>query len=205
MLIFSKRSILSFIGLAAAVIITSWYSIKSSEEGMIPQPTGVVENGIANHVHLQQYDLKGILAYEGNAETAIQYSDQTVRLQKVIGTYYTTPPQPNWHGKADQAHINADDSLITLTGNVELSRPAAKSYPSLQMTTSKLLLYPNSHSAYTMAPVTLSEPGTQNITHAVGLQATETPETLTLLSKVDSTYEPTNRHAAVLMPQRSSS
>ena len=58
------------------------------------------------------------------------------------------------------------------------------------MLTSPLFIYPKNNSAYTPAPVTLSQPGTHNITHAVGMRATSTPLTVDLLSQVDSTYEP---------------
>jgi LPS export ABC transporter protein LptC len=187
---FSYRTILSSIALAGVVTFTSWYSIRSSEEGIIRNPTSVVADGIASDIHLQQYSLKGILAYEGNATSAIQYSDQTVTLMNTNGIYYTTPPQPVWHAKADQTKVSADGKTIELRGHVQLSRPTEPNFPPLQMTTTQLFLYPSTNSAYTKAPVTLSEPGTQNITHAVGLRASETPQVITLLSKVNSTYEP---------------
>ncbi len=202
---FSKRVIFFSIALTGAVALTSWYSIKSSESGIAPQPTSVIDDGIATTVHLQQYNLQGMLAYEGNAAKAVQYSDQTVGLWQIAGVYYTTPPQPSWHGSADQAHVSADGNTIELIGQVVLHRPAATNFIPLQLNTEQLFLYPPSNSAYTMAPVTLSQPGTQNITHAVGLHATETPETLDLLSKVDSTYESSTRTTRLLEPSTGSS
>lgn len=197
-MIFNIKSLASTVLLGGLVALTSWFAVKSSEQDVQKQPTSVVPNGVAEQATLWQYNPQGQLIYQGTAHKVIQYSDNSSRLFSVQGTYYPHTGAPAWNGQAEQALIAPNNQWIRLQGNVQLERPQAPHYLPFSLQTSELLLYPPSNSAFTDKPVTLTQTGTGNITHATGLRATLTPKVIELLSKVDSTYDST-QHATALL------
>ena len=197
-MIFSLRSLTSTVILGGLVALTSWFAVRSSEQDVPKQPTSVVPNGVAKQATVWQYTPEGRLLYQGTADKVIQYSDDSTRLVTVHGTYYPDTGAPAWTGNAEQALIAPDNQWIRLQGHVLLQRPQAPHYLPFQLQTSELLLYPQSNSAYTDKPVTLSQTGSGNVTHAVGLKATLNPKVIELLSKVDSLYE-TAQHPNTLL------
>jgi LPS export ABC transporter protein LptC len=187
---FSKYSVASTFVLVFAVGATSIIAMRSNNFLFkLLEHHSHSPQSIASGITLKQFGPQGALKYHGTAKTGKEYADGSMHLIHTRMTFYQKKGPP-WHTSSDKAIITDNQSKVDLIGHVVLTRPATKTQHAMKIITTHLMLYPHRHYAYTDAPVTFSQPGTHNITHAIGMEAYSQPqERLYLLSDVRSTFD----------------
>lgn len=185
---FSKRSVFTTIGLIIAVGVTNYLSLKSISNRHY-EGNEVHITGIGETVHVKQMNKLGQIDYTGNAVKVIRYSDGKSRLYTLNAKLYNDKGEQPWYAKSDNAWSYSGHSKVLLWGNVNIWRPKGPLNKPIKLVTSKLTLYPKKDYAETDQFVTISEPGTQTVTTAVGMQAWSKLENVKLLSKVHSIYD----------------
>ncbi|MDF2529593.1 MAG: export transporter periplasmic protein LptC [Gammaproteobacteria bacterium] len=187
----SKQATFSTLALGVLVSLTSWMAIKNSE---IPADSGIVtQTGVIENVTLHQTNQLGQLAYSSSVSTITQYSNGNNSFTNLSATAYNQAGTPPWHLTAPQGQTINNNAQVTLSGNVTLYRDASKNSRPLQIETQSITIYPQQNYANTTYPITIFEPGTKNITTAIGAEAYFKLQRVILLSQVNSTYEPTIR------------
>jgi lipopolysaccharide export system protein LptC len=187
----SKQATLSTLALGILVSITSWIAIKNSE---IPVNTGVVtQTGYIEKVTLHQTNQQGLLAYVGAVDSITQYSNGNNNFSNLVATSYNQTGSPPWHLTSPQGETLNNNSQVVLSGNVVLYRDADKKTRALRIETQSVTIYPQQNYAVTTYPIKIYEPGTQNITTAVGAEAYLKLQKVILLSQVNSIYDPNLR------------
>ncbi|MDF2690509.1 MAG: export transporter periplasmic protein LptC [Gammaproteobacteria bacterium] len=184
----SKQAAFSTIALGVLVSITSWMAIKNSE---IPVDSGVVtQTGFIEHVTLHQTNQLGQLAYSGSVDSITQFSNGNNNFTNLLATAYNQAGSPPWHLSAPQGQTLNNNNQVILSGNVVLTRDASTKIRPISIQTQSVTIYPQQNYAETSYPISITEPGTRNITTAVGAEAYFKLQRVTLLSQVNSTYEP---------------
>ncbi|MDF2940883.1 MAG: lipopolysaccharide exporter periplasmic protein, partial [Gammaproteobacteria bacterium] len=178
----------STLALGMLVSITSWMAIKNSE---IPVDTGVVtQTGFIKKVSLHQTNQAGQIAYIGTVDSITQYSNGNNSFSNLAATSFSQTGSPPWHLTAPDGQTFNNNTQVVLSGNVALYRDAAKNSRPLRIETESVTIYPQQNYAVTTDPIRIFEPGTKNLTTAVGAEAYFKQQKVTLLSQVNSTYEP---------------
>lgn len=188
----SREATFSVIALSALVTITSWMAIKNSE---IPPETGVVtQTGFIQNLTLNQTNSLGLLAYSATVDTITQFSNGNNNFTNLAVTSYNQTNAQTWHLTAPTGQTLDNNTQIVLSGNVLLSRNATQNAAPIRVETPEVTIYPQENYAQTSYPISIFEPGTKNITTAVGAKAYFKTQQVTLLSQVNSIYEPNLHH-----------
>lgn len=184
----SKESGFSILALTALVSLTSWMAIKNSE---IPPDTGVItQTGLVKNLKLHQTNQFGQLSYVASADLVTQYSNGNNNVTNLSAIAYNQNNTPPWHLTAPEGQTLNNNAQIVLSGGVNLYREASKNYNEVRVETQSATIYPQQNYAETTYPISIFEPGTSNITTAVGAKAYFKTEQVVLLSQVNSVYEP---------------
>jgi LPS export ABC transporter protein LptC len=184
----SKSSLLMGTVLSAMVALTSWLALHS--ENTAPAVPSSLPTGYAHHINVQQMTAQGVLYYQLNAQAASQHGDDWVNLKKPSGKLYDQAQAAPWQFSANYGKVLNQHDKIILTGNVIFNRIASIAGPALKFNTEYLTINTVDKTAATPYPVKFTQPGTGNVTTAVGMNASFNAKVLNLLSKVDSYYEP---------------
>jgi len=182
--------------LALGVFASAWLAIKNSQIPYLNSKVAV-ETGQASHIRLTQINQSGNPSYVTTAAIATQYSDGSIHLNNINTTIVSYTRAPNWKLHTDYGRVQHENSIINLWGHIRADRPTGSSFRPLAFRTSMLTIYPNQNLVRTDKPVTLYQPGTQNITHAVGMSANTKTQIIHLLSNVQSTYEAKQQNADI--------
>lgn len=185
---FSKRSIFTTAGLILLVGLTNYLSLKSISR-RAHEPKGVHVTGIAEKLTIEQMTLSGHPDYIGKAKKAVRYSDGKARLYRLKAELFNQRALSPWYATADNAWSYPGNSKVNLWGNVHLWRKKTPLNKAIDYQSPQLTLYPHRNYAETKTTVRISEPGTPNITTAVGMKAWPKVQRVKLLSKVKSIYE----------------
>lgn len=185
--------------LVLGMFASGWLAIKNSQ---LPEANSgkAVETGQANGIRLTQINQQGKPSYYTTASHATQYSDGTIRLNDINTTVVSYTNAPAWQLHADNGRVHHDNTIIDLWDHVRADRPAGNDMRPLAFRTTSLTVYPNENIIKTNKPVTLYQPGTQNITHAIGMHANTKTKIIHLLSDVQSTYEASKQNAKITQP-----
>lgn len=185
--------------LVLGMFASGWLAIKNSQ---LPETDGnlVVQTGQATSLRLTQINQQGNPSYTTTATQATQYSDGSIRLHDINTTVVSYTKAPNWQLHADYGRVHHDNSIIDLWDQVHATRPAGNGFRALAFRTSTLTIYPNKNLVETDKAVTFYQPGTQNITRAVGMHANTKTKMIHLLSDVRSTYEASKQNATITQP-----
>lgn len=185
---FSKRSIFTTAGLILLVGLTNYLSLKSTaRRGQAKK--GVHITGTAETASMAQMTALGKLDYSGNAAKVVRYSNGKARLYQLSATLFNQKQLPPWQATSDNAWSYPNNSKIDLWGNVHFWRKASAINKPLDYQSPQLTLYPHRNYAETATKVRIAEPGTSNVTTAVGMEAWPKAQKVKLLSKVKSIYE----------------
>jgi lipopolysaccharide export system protein LptC len=188
----SREATISVIALSLLVTVTSWMAIKNSE---IPPETGVVtQTGFIENLSLNQTNQQGDLAYSATVDTITQFSNGNNNFTNLNATAYNQNNSPPWHLMAPTGQTLDNNTQVVLSGNVVMLRDATANTAPIRVETSSITIYPQTNTAATTYPIKIYQPGTKNITTAVGAKADFKAQVVTLLSQVNSTYEPNLHH-----------
>lgn len=186
---YSKRSIFSTFLLILLVAVTSWFSIKNQKFQMPHIRPQMVSETIANAI-VTKMNQKGQVQYQAHANHIIKLQSGKTFLTTVHGTLYAkNRSMPPWQIRADKGELTHSNRELTLIDNVVIYRHANALAAPYKLTTTILHIFPKRHYAKTLAPVTIYQPGTPNITTGIGMTANMHNKTITLLSDVHSTYD----------------
>lgn len=187
----SKQSGFSVLALSILVSITSWMAVKNSE---IPPDTGVIsQTGLIKNLVLHQTNSQGELSYSASADTITQFSNGNNNFTNLSVISYNQNNSPPWQLTAPQGQTLNNNNQVVLSGGVNLFRQASGKYHQIRVETQSATLYPQENYAVTAYPITIYEPGTPNITTAIGAKAYFKTQQVMLLSQVNSIYEPQAR------------
>lgn len=147
--------------------------------------------GQAEGLTVHQFDETGRLHYQGTATKAIHYTTDNTRFyQPKLKLAMKASTSEPWYAASDQAFVWSGNNHVFLSGHVQLWRHKGQHNRALTFQTSEIDLYTKTHMAETDKDVTISEPGTKNVTTATGMRGNWQQETMYLLSNVMSIYEP---------------
>lgn len=98
----------------------------------------------------------------------------------------------HWLGSAEHGWVSADGSMLKLSGQVDMHRPAATGLGRASIRTSDLTAWPSQKRLATDARTEIREPG--RILEGVGMKADLDTHTLELLANVHGTLDPTRKN-----------
>ena len=187
--------------LVLGMFASGWLAIKNSQ---LPEPNGgvAVETGQAIDIHITQINQQGDPSYFTTATQATHYSDNSIRVHNINTTVISYTKAPDWELHADYGRVYNNNNVINLWDHVRADRPAGNGFRPLAFRTTTLTVYPNKNIVETNKPVTFYQPGTQNITHAVGMHANTKTKIVNILSDVRSTYEANKQNTSITQPGR---
>jgi|GEM_PF-1714484 len=189
-MLYSKRSISATLVLAALVGVTSWLSIRTAKEGHQIIRSNIVSQ-IIHHATVVQMNAEGLPHYQTNIQKITRFRNNDSLLADVHGTLYEQDRKlPAWRLQAKQGKITRSNHKIVLWNHVIIGRKSNAYASPITLTTNTLTLYPKRRFAETAAPVTIFQPGTANVTTAIGMQVNAKTHTATLLSHVHSVFDP---------------
>ena len=146
---------------------------------------------IVTDATLRKIDDTGKLQYTLKAADMRHYpDDETTDLTKP-NLVYLSAKSPTVTLTADNAHVSQDAERIDLYGNVYINRAATKKDAAMVGTTSSLTVFPNDETAFTKAPVLMTQG--QSWVKGVGLQMDNKAQTYVLESQARAVLE--SRHA----------
>jgi len=167
-------------------------AIKNSE---IPPETGIVtQTGVVQNLSLNQTNQLGQLAYSATIDSITQFSNGNNNFMNLNATAYNQNNDPPWHLIAPNGQTLDNNNQIVLAGNVVLFREATAKASAIRVETQSATIYSQENYAQTTYPIKIYEPGTKNVTTAVGANANFKTQQVSLLSQVISTYEPYLHH-----------
>lgn len=151
--------------------------------------TGVYVTGIAQDISVKQMTKSGQINYTGQASKVTRYSDGKARIYQLKSTLFNTNHTPPWQATANNAWSYPGNSKVNLWGDVNIWRASGPSTSPIHYQSAQLTLFPHRNYAETSDSVRIFEPGTQNVTTAIGMRAWSDLEKVELLSKVKSIYD----------------
>ena len=147
-------------------------------------------NIFIQNVSFDSHDAQGSRTFTINAKLATYYKSQDLMLfsQPDITSYSNLTHQPAWHLTAEQGRSNKNNSIITLSGNVQFHRIATTDSPAMTIHTSQATIQPKQSIASTDQPVTILQQ--HSIIHGTGLTANLKTGDYTLHSQTQGHYAP---------------
>lgn len=191
----SKRSIAGVLLLFGAVALTSWYSVKSSqlETANLKKPQ-LVPTSTITEGRLIQMNTQGQTDYIIYIKHGTQYSNHTSAFTHAYALDFdhTYPHAPPWHAFGLKGFYNQATDELELTQEATISRTAFNNIPNVRFEGKQLTVNLHTKIATSTHLVTFLEPNTLNKTTGIGMKAMLSQHSLTLLSHVKSTYDPTS-------------
>ena len=187
----SKSAFSSSFILAAFVSVSGWFVIKSLEQqmsqGKLPQHFII---NTAKDLHYNKIDGQGELSYSAFAKDATRYMNEDALLTAVNFIFYNKgQAEAPWNITSNHAKTTEKNDKIRLYGKVIIQKYSQhSSLPQVQMTTEQVLYNSASDTLDTEDLVTITEPGTDNITTGTGLLGYPKQGNFSLLSNVRSYY-----------------
>lgn len=193
-------SFLTLIGLTL-VFLVLWES--PPKNFLRPQPENIKDqkahiSGFLTEVQIVQFDKKGSINYQFNADKMHHFQihpknpgpqDYTDIIAPYIvlhrGSETAAPP---WYVQADKGQSTENSEIISLEDNVRAWQKGETTAP--ELTTSKLVLKPETQYAETDKPVMINAPDSK--TQAIGMRADLNRDRIELLSNVRGVHEPNN-------------
>jgi len=188
---FSKPAFFSSFILAAFVSVSGWFVIKSLEQqigkGKLPQHFII---NTAKDLHYNSINDQGELSYSAFAKDATRYMNEDALLNTVNFVFYNKgQTEAPWHITSNYAKTTEKNNKIRLYGKVIMQKYSQNnSVPQVKITTEQALYDTPSDTLNTDDLVTITEPGTDNITTGIGLLGYPKQGNFSLLSNVRSYY-----------------
>lgn len=146
---------------------------------------------IVTDATLRKIDDTGKLQYTLKAADMRHYPDDDTTDLTRPDLVYLSAKNPTVTLTADHAHVIQDAERIDLYGNVRIHRAASKKDAAMIGTTSELTVFPNDETAFTKAPVHMTQG--QSWVKGIGLQMDNKAQTYVLESQARAVLE--SRHA----------
>lgn len=172
--------------LLAGAAATLWLRMGGERAAPSGELAGAIPDYTMQSFTATAMDARGRPEHELQAVSMIHFTDDVTELSEPRMTLFR-PDGPPWRVVADEGRIAPGGELVTLRGNVRMSRQT-EGEGSMLLLTDFIRIRPDDKYAETEAAVTISDPGT--VVKAVGMQAYMAEERLILLSEVRSTYAP---------------
>ena len=189
----SKQSYIGSISLALLVLVTSWVAVINSRLNPIRNIAKVV-TGKAQNITVLQMNNLGRPSYQAVVKQANQFGNGDVIFHDINAITFPADQSSPWHLSADHGRSTDNNQQVYFWGHVTAYRPKSANNAAFLFKTTTLTVYPQQNFAETDDPVTLSEPGTKNVTTGIGMRAYSKPQKIIhLLSDVHSTYEPNEK------------
>ena len=146
---------------------------------------------IVTDATLRKIDDTGKLQYTLKATDMRHYPDDDTTDLTRPDLVYLSAKNSTVTLTADNAHVSQDAERVDLYGNVRIHRAASKKDAAMIGTTSELTVFPNDETAFTKAPVHMTQG--QSWVKGIGLQMDNKAQTYVLESQARAVLE--SRHA----------
>ena len=186
----NQRALLILFAVALLVIATTWLS----QQGEKTPPTAAQTTAPVADYFIRGFDATvtaadGLPSHQLKSDALTHFAESgIVELEQPHLTVFR-PQGEQWLVEAEHGRIEGDGNQITLRGKVILTQQS-KVRP-LQVTTDKLLLYPDTQYGETDTPVTISAPSGR--VSGEGMKVYGMENRLLLLSDVRGRYDSTVR------------
>ena len=192
MIFFSKRAFFSTLGLAVVVSVSSWFVIKSAEQQIArgELPADFIVN-TAQNLRYVKTDKNGEIIYLADAQKAQRYQNENALLHKVTITVFNRENhlQKPWQITSEHAEITHQNNNVRMYGKVIMQRQGnGKNAPPIKIESPEVLYDNEKARVSSNKLVTITEPGTQNVTTGVGLIGHTNTGAYELLNHVRSYY-----------------
>jgi len=189
---FSKRSFFSTIGLAMVVTVSGLMVIKSVQKQISQSdlPDDFII-GTSKDLVNSKTNVKGNTVYVAKAKNATLYQNQDSLLSTVNMILYDKNNKLMvWDISSNYAKITNQNNNINLYGNVILLRKESdKKYPDVKIKTESANYYSKKDLLMSARLITITQPGTNNVTTGSGMIASPNKGDYKLLKNVRSYYE----------------
>lgn len=189
---FSKRAFFSTLGLALVVSVSGWFVVKSVQQqinqGKLPNDFVV---NTAQNLRDVKTDINGDLTYIAEVEKAVRYENTDAWLNKMNIVFYNNKVQSKapWHITSDYAKLTNNNNNIRLYDNVIMWRQSSgKNAPAVKIATQEALYDDEQDRLSSDRFITITQPGTKNITTGTGLIGQPKQGDYKLLKNVRSYY-----------------
>lgn len=182
----NRRTLFLLSLVALLVIATTWLSQKSEK----PTPTAEQAAAPVADYFIRGFDAtitaaNGLPSHHLRSDSLTHFAESgIVELEQPYLTVFR-PHDEQWRVEAKSGRMEGDGNQITLRGKVILTQQS-RAQP-LQVTTDKLLLYPDKQYGETDTPVTISAPSGR--VSGVGMKVYGEENRLLLLSDVRGRYD----------------
>lgn len=147
-------------------------------------------NIFIQHVSFNSHDQQGNLTATINAELTTYFKPKDLMqfTQPDITSYSDLTHQPSWHITAEKGQSNKNNTIITLSGNVQFHRIATSDSPAMTIKTSQATIKPKQSIASTDQPVLIQQQ--RSTIRGSGLTANLKTGDYTLQSQTQGEYIP---------------
>ncbi|WP_119344328.1 LPS export ABC transporter periplasmic protein LptC [Facilibium subflavum] len=188
---FSKRAFFSTIGLAVVVSVSGWFVVKTAQRQI--STASVPDDFVistANEITNIKTNKSGQIAYIAKAQKAKRFENEDAWFYKVDVLFYNKDrKQEPWHITSDYGKVTNNDNNVHLYQKVIMQRQAAgKNAPAVKITTDEVFYDDKKDQLNTDRLVTITQPGTDNITTGEGLIGHPKTGNYKLLKNVRSYY-----------------
>lgn len=185
----SRGAFLSTTGLTAFVILTSIIAIDNSQLAGLFKKTNF-QTGTATNLTITQMNHHGTRRYIAHFASATEFKDHSIHFNQLHALTFSQHHQAPWTIVANHGSFSHEHHKVVLWDNVKAWRPAKGKARALRLTTQHITLYPHQHYATSPVRVTITQPGTDNMTTGIGLKAYNQPtQFVHFFSHVYSVYQ----------------
>lgn len=135
-----------------------------------------------------QFSDLGNKRYELSSPRLNHYKNNNQTYVASPSLYLYNPDQEAWLITAQYANALQGKSIIEFVKNVDISGAGTINHKNTQLLTEKITYYTDKNMANTPLPVTIVQPG--SIIHAIGMDVNFNAGTISLLSKINGSYNP---------------
>ena len=175
-------------------VITFWINLTVEQQG--PKIDGSDRHDpdyTMNNFVNSQTDISGKLHYVLAAAEMVHYpDDDSTVLQRPRFTQYTTDThaidKPYTRIEGLRGYVSSNGKQVELVDNVKVTRQAFDGKGEMQITTEKLVIFPDQDIAKTDAPVVITQ-APKTVIHATGMIFDKKHQTMQLLKRVKVHYE----------------
>lgn len=163
-----------------------WSILTPSSQGIaLPEES---YNAFATDIHAIKFSENGSKQYELSSPRLNHYDTDDQTRVETPKLYLYTPQHEAWLITAQHALLTQGMSVVEFIDQVDLTGEHTLNHQNTQLLTEKVSYYPDKNVANTTLPVTIIQPGT--IIHATGMEVAFNTGTISLLSKINGSYDP---------------
>ncbi|MCK9507537.1 MAG: LPS export ABC transporter periplasmic protein LptC [Pigmentiphaga sp.] len=140
------------------LVAGTWWAASVAERSIMQDPPRRLTHEIDTYIDqfvLIQSDEAGVPRTRVEGDRLVHYPDDDSSDVTRFRGYTETDGNPPTQVSADEARMDQDGARITLNGNVRFQRQASQERPALTITSTHMMLFPDTEVAQTDAPATI--------------------------------------------------